>query len=587
MPVARIPLVGSYNQRSIDAAAALAAGQDQRFLNCVFSVVKNPVTGNNKIYAEKRPGWGVDSIVAAGSVSTALIKTDSFGSVVSAFGDTNSTVYDGGNSVGAITGRALFMSEMLISGVGYVVIKSSDGTGWYYTSDALTQTAYSGNTTNGSAVVTNIASTAGMYSGQALSGTGITAGTRILTVDSSTQITMNANATATNAGVAITKTPIAKILSANFVTTGTTVTAFVDMDGFLFYANADGYVYNGDLNAVATYSASNKLAVQLAPDPPNAIARQKNVIAVWGISSMEVFYNAGNASGSPLSRSAQASSRIGALDQRSVCSLADDIYFVTSAKYGDVSVMRMRNLDVQQISTPAINKTLGTVVGNGGYVYLSAFQMGGQSYVSAFVTNATEITDFLLLESGDQVLLETGDLVILEANLSSDSAFAKLLVYNIALDLWSEWDSGEATYIVGIGSGSVNQVIASSRISTSGKIYTIKPSSYGELHTDDGSTFTTEVRTSKLDFDTDRRKFVKSVGLVADEESTGTVTLEASDDDYATWFTLGTFDLTAKKKRIYRCGSHRGGRAYRLRHSSDGAFRAEALEIDYEVAKTT
>jgi hypothetical protein len=117
----------------------------------------------------------------------------------------------------------------------------------------------------------------------------------------------------------------------------------------------------------------------------------------------------------------------------------------------------------------------------------------------------------------------------------------------------------------------------------SGKIYTISPAAYGELHTDDGSTFTTEIRTSRIDHGTTKRKFIRSVGLVADEESTGTVTLEASDDDYQSWVTLGTFDLTAHKKRIYRCGSHTAGRAYRLRHSTNGAFRAEAIEIDYEV----
>lgn len=584
MPVARIPLVGSFNQRTIDAAASLSAGLDQRFLNCVFSVVRNPVTGRNTVYVEKRPGWGAESTVSAGNVSTALIKTDSFTSVISAFGSTDSTIYDGGNSVGAITGRALYMTELLISSVGYVLIKSSDGTGWYYTSDARAQTSYTGDTTNGSAVVTSIASTAGMYSGQAISGTGIPAGTRILTVDSSTQITLNANATATNAGVTLTKTPIAKILDADFVTSGSTVTAFVDMDGYVFYANADGYIYNSNLNSVTAYTSGDRIAAQLSPDPANAIARQKNNVVCWGVSSMEVFFNAANATGSPLSRSPQVSSRIGALDQRSVCSLADDIYYITSAKYGDVQVMRMRNLVSQPISTPQVSKTLGTVVGSGGYIYLSAFQMGGQSYVSAFATTATDSTDFLLLEDGDNVLLENGDDIILESDPNASAAFARMLVYNQDLDIWSEWDSDEATYIVGIGAGSVNQIIAASRVNTGGKIYTIRPSSSGEVHTDDGSTYTTEIRTSRIDHDTDRRKFVKSVRLVADDQSTGTVTLEASDDDYGSWVTLGTFDLTTKRKSIARCGSYVGGRAYRLRHSADGAFRAEALEIDYDVA---
>ncbi len=585
MPIARIPLVGSFNQRTVNAAAAFAASQDQRFLNCTFSLVNNPVTGRRTVYVEKRPGWGVESTVAASNVATALIKADFLNSILSAFGSSNSTIYKGGTSVGTITGRAMYMSETLISGTGYVVIKSSDGTGWYFAADAADQTSYTGDT-HSNTTVDNIASTAGMYEGQAISGTGIPAGTRIASVDSSSQITLDTAATATNSSVTLTKTPVAKIIDANFVATGSTVTAFVDMDGFLFYANEDGNVYNSDLNSVTAYSASNKIAAQLAPDPPNAIARQKNAVICWGIASREVFYNAGNATGSPLNRSSQASSRTGALDQRSVAGLSDDIYFVTSARYGDVSIMRLRNLSEQQVSTPAINKLLGTAVGSGGYVYLSAFQLGGYSYVSAFITNATDSVDLIQVESASFLLLESGDSIILEADPNALAAFARMLVYNVELDVWSEWDCDEATFVTGIGSGSVNQVIAASRVNDEGKIYTIRPSTDGELHTDDGDTYTTEIRTSQVDLGTEKRKFIKSIKLVADDESTGTVTLEASDDDYASWVTLGTFDLTQRQKHIYRCGSHKGGRAYRLRHITDGAFRAEALEIEYDFGNT-
>jgi hypothetical protein len=92
-----------------------------------------------------------------------------------------------------------------------------------------------------------------------------------------------------------------------------------------------------------------------------------------------------------------------------------------------------------------------------------------------------------------------------------------------------------------------------------------------------------QIRTAKLDFGTDKKKYVHSVRLIADERDSGTVTLECSDDDYATWTTLGTFDMTSKDKRITRCGSHRGGRAYRLTDSDDEPFRGERLEIEYTV----
>jgi hypothetical protein len=60
-----------------------------------------------------------------------------------------------------------------------------------------------GNITTGSRVVTNIPSTALLQPGWALTGTGIAANTTISSVNSATQITMSANATATTAGLAI------------------------------------------------------------------------------------------------------------------------------------------------------------------------------------------------------------------------------------------------------------------------------------------------------------------------------------------------------------------------------------------------
>ena len=78
-------------------------------------------------------------------------------------------------------------------------------------------------------------------------------------------------------------------------------------------------------------------------------------------------------------------------------------------------------------------------------------------------------------------------------------------------------------------------------------------------------------------------KFIKSVQLVCDKQASGTATIEYSDDDYGTWTTAGTFDMTSMNPIIYNLGAHQGGRAYRLTHSANTAFRAEALIFDYEI----
>lgn len=517
MPTKRIPLAGTHTQRTIDAQTQLENSVDQQFLNCVFGVVRNPITGKSTLYVEKRPGWGVKSVVEAGSLSTGLIHSDGIGTDISAFGIVNSTIYDGTTSVGAITGKALHFSETILSGTAYVLIKSSDGTAWYYASG----------------------------------------GTATLIADG------------------------------DFVTTGTTISAFVEMDGYLFYVNADGFVYNSDLNSITAYTSTNKIAANMHPDTPLAIAKHKNMILVFGIASMEAFYNAGNSSGSPLLRAEQHFQLVGIQNQRSLTRLMDDIYFASSSREGDVHIMRLRGMATSKVSTPEVDRILGTASPFSSDVHLSGFSLGGYSYIAVVVFSAAAVADsYLALESDFLLLMETADDLILDADVTAATGISRMLFYNVELNIWGEWDSTVMTYIRGSGSGSLNQIIATSRLNTGGKIYQMNPSGDGALYQDDGVNYDMIIRTTQLDHGTRQRKIIKRISLMCDK-STGNVTLEKSDDDYVTWQTIGTFDTSTMQPTLKGaiCGSHAGFRAYKLTHAGNSRFRAQALDIEYEVAE--
>jgi hypothetical protein len=68
----------------------------------------------------------------------------------------------------------------------------------------VTDDAQTGDTVNGAPEITNLADTSQLVAGMEVSGTGIPGGALIQSVDSSTQITMDANATADGTGVSIT-----------------------------------------------------------------------------------------------------------------------------------------------------------------------------------------------------------------------------------------------------------------------------------------------------------------------------------------------------------------------------------------------
>ena len=74
-----------------------------------------------------------------------------------------------------------------------------------FTLNVTAPTVTTGNLTNGSAIITNIPSTAALTAATfVVTGTGIPVAARILTVDSSTQITMDMVATASSTGATLT-----------------------------------------------------------------------------------------------------------------------------------------------------------------------------------------------------------------------------------------------------------------------------------------------------------------------------------------------------------------------------------------------
>ncbi len=584
MPTDRVPLVGSFNQRGLAGNAELVANVDQRFLNCSFEVIQNPVTEKATLYVQRRPGWSVDSLVSAGNASTGMIRPQSFNATITAFGNTNSDIFYGTTNVGTITGRALFFTETIVSAVTYVMIKSSDGTGWFYANGAKDQTSYTGDT-HTNTTIDGIASTAGMYIGQKISGAGIVAGTRILTVNSANAITTD-TATIASATITITKEPIAKIIDSDFVTAGTYVSRFAEMDGYLFYTTSTAAsIWNSDLNSVTSYSATGFTSPNMSPDPPVAIERSGNAVIVLGAASKEVFYNAGLATGSPLQRSAQYFERIGTLDQRSVTTLENDVYFVSSPHEGDLGVFRITGLNSTRISIPAVDRIIGTAAVNGS-IYATSFRLGGYPYAAFIVSLASDgPSSDLLLETGDMLTLESAltDLILLEDTPGQVASFVRMLVYNAFLKVWSEWDCSQATFIDGAAASTANQLLATSRFQTGGYVYTINPAANGDVWQDAGTTYTTEIRTARIDHGTAKRKFIQGIRLVSDQQTAGTVSLYFSDDNYVTWNGPFTFDLQHARPQIQRLGSYRGGRAYKLVHAYNGPFRAESLEIDYVV----
>jgi hypothetical protein len=111
-----------------------ATDKDGRYVNCVAQTILDQTTGKKRLCVVKRPGFTTQNTPASGEKGQALLVWTGQGAgdkVISAFGATNSTVYDGTSSLGAITGRCTGITETSINGTATLTITSTDNTGWY------------------------------------------------------------------------------------------------------------------------------------------------------------------------------------------------------------------------------------------------------------------------------------------------------------------------------------------------------------------------------------------------------------------------------------------------------------------------
>lgn len=543
-------LIGNVTERGPDGTAVLNANQDQIFINCIFRRRVNPALRSVNYACERRPGTSVSITPAAGQRGAALTSmnlgpiTSNVEARISGFdaGGSTSTIYVNTTSIGTMSGYPLRFVPCEFSNTRYLAWMSTDQTGWYLSGDA-NATNFTGTLSSGTATVTGIASTSGLYPGQSLSGTGIAAGARISSVDSSSQITMTANATASGAQT-ISHSAISKIIDPDFPSAA--IGSFAFLDGYLFVMNQSGRIYNSDLNSASAWSASAYITANFFGDTSSSygsVIRYRNYVLCAKENTAEFFYNAGNATGSPLSRAEHLNFRIGLSGSALPFVILDDILYFGAISGGTFCVWRLNGFTPERISNPDVENILSSATGD--FPSLEAFYWGGVPIL----------------------------MVVNDPAEAAGADFRKM-VYQIDVGIWSEWTGTP----LGRFAQSFGQNIYSLDTSgTLGHIYACQQTN--PLYQDATTSIARTIRTSKLDSGSLGWKFVPEVHLMGDKQTYGQITFEKSDDDFATWQTLEPFDLTSMRPVSYRCGGFVGARAYRLTDSTSTAATVWALDI--------
>lgn len=149
----------------------------------------------------------------------------------------------------------------------------------------------------------------------------------------------------------------------------------------------------------------------------------------------------------------------------------------------------------------------------------------------------------------------------------------RTLVYDVEEKMWHEWSTGTdkfaGKFAADMESGNILLQHA-----TDGNIYALKTTKY----TDDGVAITCSATTAKLDFDSMNRKQISDMYVIGDTNPTTTLlSFRWSDDDYQTWSSYHTIDLS--KRTVYnRNGSFRR-RAYQFVYADNYPCRLESMRV--------
>jgi hypothetical protein len=311
-PTVNVPLTLSYDTRGVLSFTNMAAGKDQRRLNCQYEITRLAVDSTQDIAVSRRPGFTAD-----------------------------------GGTYGAGTQ------------VNYLVARDPAST-WNQTPWVLVKDS-NDNKAVSSSTATTILSSADYYP-RFWEVTDVN-GTNTLVV----QLQNSASPSATPAQKVYYSTAIAtftEISDADF-TALSHRGKMVFMDGYAFIMDSRNRIYQSNINSLSAWTSTDYLTKSTTLDSPQGLAKIKNIILGFGTDTVELFQNEGNATGSVLSRVAKSEHRIGlaavagggatmAGKTDYYCAIGDFIFFM--GRYGgsknDASLIAFNGSRFEKISKP-------------------------------------------------------------------------------------------------------------------------------------------------------------------------------------------------------------------------------------------
>lgn len=283
------------------------------------------------------------------------------------------------------------------------------------------------------------------------------------------------------------------------------------------------------------------ITAQMTADSGVYLAKQLVYVVALKEWSTEFFFDAGNATGSPLQAAQNLRLTYGCASQDSVQNIADVLFWVSTNREASNQVVMVDKAQLSVVSTPQVDRLLRDA--DYTTVYSWHIKIDGHSfYVITFKNN----------------------------NLT--------LAYDINQNRWEQWTDANGNYV---------PIVCATR-NTAGKTILQHETSGAVFYAstdyldDNGQLIPITGVTPRWDGNTSRKKFLSMMNIVGDIVPGSLMYIQVSDDDYQTWSQPRVVDLGMEFPNLVDCGTFRR-RAWKFTVNNNLPWRISAFELQFDL----
>lgn len=353
------------------------------------------------------------------------------------------------------------------------------------------------------------------------------------------------------------------------------------LDTYLFVLGEDGVIYNSAVNDPTTWAALDYLEAERSPDGGQYLGKHHDNIVVYGVTTIEFFYDSANSSGSPLSRRQDLAYQIGCISGESVWEEGDRSFFVGTDFSGSLRVYSLENFGIKKVSISSIDSLLTQAITKEGYsVNGCGFSASGHTYyVLNLYTTPSDIQATTTLVYDDA----TGIWGDWETTLNGLSKFP-LMDWSIRSGIQPRYGEGilfNGDMISINDNFNPQDTLLASTYVTTGYVTT----GYVLSGSETGTAINLKIRTGQNDMGSDITKTLPNIRPVGDlTSSSSNLTVKWAKENNSS-FNAGTAIDTSVFQRVNRIGKFRRIN-FELDYSGTEQLRLEALEANMKAGKS-